>query len=356
MCSVTSGTGTWSPPKRKRGMKTKPAAVLLALALSVPASACTTFCLRDGGRIVFGKNYDWSVGDGLLVVNKRGVARRADAGGDPRPASWTSKYGSVTFNQYGRDFPSGGMNEKGLAIELMWLEGSRYPAADARPAVDVLQWIQYNLDNHATVAEVLKADRSLRISGSAPLHYLVADRQGQVATVEFLDGKMVAHTGQKLPVAALANDPYAESLESTDERTRFARAARRVRGFQAQGTDAVGYAFDTLDQVAAPNGYTKWSIVYEVDRGRVHFRTRDRRQVRSLDLKDLDFSCATPVRVLDLDADVEGDVARRLVPYTREMNRELVTAAFRKTSFLAGAPQAEIERVVLYPEAAVCRR
>jgi choloylglycine hydrolase len=339
-------------------MKTKLSVALVALVLSVPASACTTFCLRDGGRIVFGKNYDWSVGDGLLVVNKRGVARKADAEGDPKPASWTSKYGSVTFNQYGRDFPSGGMNEKGLTIELMWLDGSRYPAADARPAVDVLQWIQYNLDSHATVAEVLQADRSLRISGSAPLHYLVADRQGQVATVEFLDGRMVAHTGQKLPVAALANDPYAESLssEKTEDRSRFARAARRVRGFKAKGTDAVGYAFETLDQVAAPNGYTKWSIVYELDRGRVHFRTRDRRKIRSLDLKDVDFSCSTPVRVLDMDADVEGDVARRLVPYTREINRELVTAAFRKTEFLADTPQSEIETVVRYPESAVCRR
>lgn len=340
-------------------MKTKLSAALLATAaitLSVPASACTTFCLRDGGRIVFGKNYDWSVGDGLLVVNKRGVSRKADANGDPKPATWTSKYGSVTFNQYGRDFPSGGINEKGLTIELMWLEGSRYPAADSRPAVDVLQWIQYNLDNHATVQEVLAADRALRIAGNAPLHYLVADRQGQVATVEFLNGRMVAHTGQKLPVAALANDPYADSLgEGKESGSRFGRAARRVRGFKAQGTDPVAYAFETLDQVAQGD-YTRWSIVYEVDRGRVHFRTRDRRKVRSLDLKDVDFSCATPVRVLDLDADVEGDVARKLVPYTREINRELVTASFRKTPFLADTPMAEIDRVSRYPDSAVCRR
>ncbi|MEA2558814.1 MAG: hypothetical protein QOH06_318 [Acidobacteriota bacterium] len=337
-------------------MRTKLSVALVAITLSVPASACTTFCLRDGGRIVFGKNYDWAVGDGLLVVNKRGVARKADAEGDPKPASWTSKYGSVTFNQYGRDFPSGGINEKGLTIELMWLADSRYPAADARPAIDVLQWIQYNLDSYATVAEVLNSDKALRVVGPVPIHYLVADRQGQVATVEFLDGKMVAHTGAKLPVAALANDPYAESLaDGTEGRSRFARAAQRVRGFKAKETDPVGYAFETLDQVAQP-GYTKWSIVYEVDRGRVHFRTRDRRKIRSLDLKDVDFSCSTPVRVLDLDADAEGNVARRLVPYTREINRELVTAAFRKTEFLAETPKAEIERVVLYPESAVCRR
>src|SRR5688500_19572921 len=79
-------------PSVRERMKTKLPAVLVALALSsVPASACTTFCLRDGGRIVFGKNYDWAVGDGLLVVNKRGVARKADAEGDPKPASWTSR-------------------------------------------------------------------------------------------------------------------------------------------------------------------------------------------------------------------------------------------------------------------------
>jgi penicillin V acylase-like amidase (Ntn superfamily) len=345
-------------------MKRKLAAVLAALALSVPASACTTFCLRDGGRIVFGKNYDWSVGNGMLVVNKRGVARKAhlegNTEGDPKPASWTSRYGSVTFNQYGRDFPSGGMNEKGLTIELMWLEGSRYPAADARPAVDVLQWIQYHLDNHATVGEVLKSDRTLRIVGPVPIHYLVADRQGQVATVEFLDGKMVAHTGNGLPVAALANSTYAESLkasrtEGISSLARFGRAAQRVRAFDAKRTDPVRYAFDTLDQVAQP-GYTQWSIVYEVDRGRVHFRTRDRRKVRSLDLKAVDFSCSTPVKVLDLDADVQGDVARHLVPYTRELNRELVTASFRKTPFLTDVPAAEIERVARYPESASCRR
>ena len=43
---------------------------------------------------------------------------------DPRkakgtPASWVSKYGSVTFNQYGRELPTGGMNEAGLVVETI---------------------------------------------------------------------------------------------------------------------------------------------------------------------------------------------------------------------------------------------
>jgi penicillin V acylase-like amidase (Ntn superfamily) len=80
------------------------AALWIAFGLAAPAEACTTFCLRDGGRILFGKNYDWNVGDGLLVVNQRGMARKADLPGD-QPASWVSRHGSVTFNQYGAISP-----------------------------------------------------------------------------------------------------------------------------------------------------------------------------------------------------------------------------------------------------------
>lgn len=332
----------------------------------VPGFACTTFCLRDSGRVVFGKNYDWNIGDGMLIVNPRGLARTAD-GGD-RPARWTAKYGSVTFNQYGRDFPSGGMNEAGLVIELMWLDGSRYPAPDARHTVDVLQWIQYQLDTRATVAEVLASDRKIRIASGAPLHYLVADRTGQVATVEFLNGRLVAHSGERLPVAVLTNDTYEKSVRyerdlggrpaPQDERSlpRFARTADRVRGFAAAKEakrNAVGYAFETLDQAAQPS--TRWSLVYELDRLKIHFRTRDRRQIRYLSFADLDFHCSQPVRVLDLAADVAGDVAKRLVPYQRGANRRLVEIAYRSTPFLATTPQAEIERLARVPERATCQ-
>ena len=66
---------------------------------------------------------------------------------DGNTISWVSQYGSITFNQYGKEFPTGGMNEKGLVVELMWLDGTIYPQPDERPAIGVLQWIQYQLDN-----------------------------------------------------------------------------------------------------------------------------------------------------------------------------------------------------------------
>jgi hypothetical protein len=60
--------------------------------------------------------------------------------------------------------------------------------------------------------------------------------------------------------------------------------------------------------------------------------------------------------VLRLDAKVEGDVAGKLVPYTRQINADLVHTSVKKTPFLADMPAAEVEKVVAYPETAVCRR
>ena len=68
-----------------------------------------------------------------------------------KPFTWTSRFGSLTFNQYGREFPSGGINEKGLVVELMWLDDTRYPAPDGRGELPTLQWIQYQLDTAANV-------------------------------------------------------------------------------------------------------------------------------------------------------------------------------------------------------------
>ena len=88
------------------------AAVVLCGVPSRSASACTTFMLERGGDRVVGKSYDWHMGQGLVLVNKRGVAKQSlPAKPGDRPAQWLSRHASVTFNQYGREFPAGGMND-----------------------------------------------------------------------------------------------------------------------------------------------------------------------------------------------------------------------------------------------------
>lgn len=326
------------------------------------AQACTTFCLHKGPRALFGKNYDWSVPDGLLVVNKRGVEKIALLPPSERPARWVSKHGSVTFNQYGREFPNGGMNEAGLAVEIMWLDETRWPDPDSRPSLGSLEWIQYQLDNFSTTGEVVQHLGDLRVTSEAQVHYLACDRSGACVTVEFLNGKPVHHKGAR----ALANHTYADSLrflersrgkaealEGRGSLQRFARAATTAERFAEKGgKDPIRLAFDTLDDVAQGD-YTKWSIVYDLPARRIHWRTLGNRSMRFVELKAFDFSCASPVKVLDINTG-QGNVTARFSNYTPEVNRSLVERSVRKTEFLAGMPPEEITEIARQPESTSC--
>src|SRR5688500_8052501 len=162
---------------------------LLAILNLGITNACTTFLLQKDGQYYFGRNYDWITGSGMVVINKRGMMKTAGISAGAKKAEWTSIYGSSTFNQYGREYPTGGMNEKGLVVELMWLDETRYPQEDERPSLGCLQWIQYQLDLAATVDDVIASDKKIRISNKAtPIHFLVADRTGNVSVIEFLNG------------------------------------------------------------------------------------------------------------------------------------------------------------------------
>ena len=337
-------------------------AVSVSLLSGARADACTTFCYQRDGAIVFGKNYDWNVEDGLVIVNKRGMNKTALT--EENPAQWTSQFGSVTFNQYGREFPSGGINEKGLVVELMWLDETMYPEPDRRRSLPTLQWIQYQLDNSATVDDVVASDARVRVSdtASARIHFLVADASGAVATVEYINGRTVFHRGDDLPYPVLTNDMYQVSVtyarevapeKETLTRSSLDRFARASRGLRGAGKNAVDDAFGLLHEVAQES--TQWSIVYDITDKRAWFRTRDHDDIRYIDLDGLDFSCRTPVRIVDLNASLRGDVSKKLRDYSIEANRKLVRAAFHETDFLSNTPPETVESMVRYPEATACK-
>jgi hypothetical protein len=148
----------WTDMSRRRAM------MLLLAFVAVDAHPCTTFSMTVDGQVVFGANYDWDVRIGMVMVNKRSVARESLT---QRPARWTSQYASITFNQYGRDFPTGGMNEAGLVVSLMDLSDTEYPAVDDRSSAGVLDWIQYQLDLSADIDQADGRGSSPRKSSSS---------------------------------------------------------------------------------------------------------------------------------------------------------------------------------------------
>ena len=337
----------------------------------VPANGqtCTTFCLDHGAQPVFGKNYDWIVGDGLVIVNKRAVTKAAWS--SPHETSnrltWTSKYGSVTFNQHGREFPMGGINEAGLVVETMMLEETEYPSPDARPGIEILQWIQYQLDNFSTIEEVIESHPQIRIreSGEPGCHFLVCDRTGNCATIEFIGRKLVYHTKERMPVKTLTNSTYAESIKFWKEDKmpqpdkgqsveRFIRAANMVKNYDPKTLKPpIDFAFHILKSVAH-DSYTQWSIVYDVKDLGVYFRTLDNQRTRYFDIKSFDLSFGTPVKVLDVNTELCGDITDKFIDYTYQINRNLVVEAFRKTPIISAVPMYVLDMRSKYPESTSC--
>jgi choloylglycine hydrolase len=284
--------------------------------------------------------------------------------------SWTSKFGSITFNQYGRDFPQGGMNEAGLVIEILWLNDTVYTDDDHRIPMDPTHWIQYQLDTSASVEEVIESFERVQLQASYTVHFFITDRTGEAASIEFLDGKLVVHRSEEnMPATVLTNSTYEESLrflqglkdwggenplpDSRSSLSRFGRAAVLSRGIRAENRDGVGEVFEVLDAVTQGD-HTQWSIVYDLNALRIHFRTHGSRQIKSVDLADVDFACATPMQYVDIDLKGEGDLAGRWGTYTRKVNRDLIERAFKKTSFLQGASSEVIGVFAAYPDRAKC--
>jgi choloylglycine hydrolase len=344
---------------------------LLAAGLAATElGACTSFFVggRDSRLMAF--SYDWPIGGGRVFVNPNGLVKSALVGEGLTPATWTVRFGSVTFNQYGREFPNGGMNRAGLGIHTLWLDGTSYPKPDG-PAIDALQWIQYCLDSYKTVGEVAESARTMAISSQASLHFFACDASGSCAVIEFLDGVPVIRAGDELPLPVLTNSTYAGSIAALDRSLgyggavapsdqnesleRFVRTANRLNTIRVTDPDLpLERTFAMLAEVGT-SAENQWRIVYDLRAKVIHFTVRGQAERGKLSLTALDFSCREgAARTLDLAAAFAGDAAAALKPYRPEDNLELVRSTIARTEFLQPFPEERLLGIATYPNGLQC--
>lgn len=358
-------------------------AVILIIFICPAVYPCTTFVVHRGNQLVFGRNLDWITGTGLVIVNPRNLEKVALVDPSERPVKWISKFGSITFNQVGRDLPYGGINESGLVVEHMTLDKTVYPSKDDRYAIGACQWIQFQLDNYSTIEEVMGSDTLLRIvDANSKFHFLVCDRFGHAAAIEFLNGRMVSHIGKDLPVEVLANSTYEESLSCYNNNGgtqadrslyNFCTAARQTNHPDFFADDStIDHAFRTLSAVSQ-GPFTKWSIVYDITNMRIYFKIFETPTIvgerkiflrqpgeaitKVVNFKELDFSCSRAAKALDLDYNHEGVVNQYFVDYSTGVNRELITKAFtffKEWGINIELKEEELDYLAKYPESFRC--
>ena len=313
-------------------------AVIIAFGLLISNSlfACTTFILHDSGNLVFGRNYDFNFGQGIIVINNRGVNKQAIVEAPYKPARWISKYGSITFNQAGIDAPMDGMNEKGLVIAQMGLEESQYPEPNPENVINQLEWIQYQLDMSATLDEVIENNKKISIVPVfIPIHYLVCDKYGNTGVIEFCQRELKVYKGKDIEMPVCSNVFYNQSVDKIKTYKEFggeksiperdedivmnvvATATKMISDYKTQGlTNPVEYSFDILKAVGLENR-TQWSVVYDINNLTIRFKSLKNKEVRTIDINQFNFTCDNSIQVLDIqESKSEPGIEKQFVEFS----------------------------------------
>lgn len=326
--------------------------VVLALIASYEVLACSSFLLEKDGAYVAGRNLDSNkFTSGAVVVNIRGIRKESRSWNElaygqevENPhITWVSKYGSVAFNTFGRDFVDGGMNEAGLFIQEMSLVENQYPEDPAKPRFFMMLWMQYVLDNFESVDQVVESANSVIIDGWN-WHFFAADAAGNTAAIEFIGGKPVLTYGKAMPITVLANETYATEMDrllqyegfggdklvilkedehqrdpnEPTEDDRFVNAATLINRSPDSPLPPLDYGMKILEEMAWDG--TQWSYVCDLTNKTIRFRTKDSPELKTLRLADFDFSPDSPTLMMDIHT--AGEIGPdSFSKYSLELNR-----------------------------------
>jgi len=311
------------------------------LSLSLPlllfqcSMACTAFCLCSEQRALLGKNLDWPVEDGFILVNRPGV-RKASFSLTDQSIGWTSLYSSITFNQFGIEFPLGGMNEKGLVVEELNMPAVGATIHFSKLSLNEFQVVQYILDNFKSLEEI---ERGMAYFQMRPLllslHYLIMDRQGNSMIMEFDGDQFVFYHSGETGIPVLSNNLYQESIRylgmykgfggdlelrhRSGSNERFVSAASMLQGCKSKSP--ISRSFEILDTVSQAD--TKWSIVYDATSLSIFFKFHNCPGIQQIKLKQV--VALDPLATLGAPvSDCSMILSQSWKPVSPEENGELI--------------------------------
>jgi hypothetical protein len=233
--------------------------------------ACTCFAAgQPGGGRVFGRNFDWDVHPALLLftapedgyasvsmvdISYLGYSTSSDPFRDPDALvdAWR--------------IPFDGMNEKGLAVGMMAISRADGISGEGRKRVGELGIMRIILDRATTVEEALALMGEYDIElEDPPIHYFLADRAGDAAVVEFLDGQRQVYRNEERWMVStnfLFSDVPPERRAAACGRFALATARLEASGGELGEDGALALLKDVSQ------GSTRWSAVYDLEGGGV---------------------------------------------------------------------------------------
>ncbi|CBV42512.1 linear amide C-N hydrolase [Halomonas elongata] len=314
------------------------------------ADACTRILWNDNElATVVGRTMDWPEStEPALTVMPRGIERNGGMTGSvvtvkENPAKWTSEYASMVTTVYGIGSVDG-FNEKGLAGHLLYLNDTDFGTRDAsKPGVQAGLWLQFVLDNAATVDEALELLDTVQVvmteanGHKSNVHLAIEDGSGDSAIIEYIDGAPVVHHNPEHQV--MTNDPtYDKQLELLAQQDfsnpssdtplpgnvkatdRFQRAAYYLAMLPEPKNEreAIAGILAIARNVSVPFGApykdfgvynTEYRTAMNLNDRRYYFELTTSPNVIWTDLTEFDLTDGAPVMTLDPDnVDLAGNV------------------------------------------------
>ncbi len=339
-------------------MKLKTIALILAFysfVLFTPSTtnACSRITYSGPEQMVgMGRTMDWMEDIKTDLWAFPAGVKRCGNNDDPQSLQWISKYGSVVASGYNIG-STDGLNTEGLCANLLYLSDTKYgePKGD-RKNLSILSWAQYFLDNYATVDEAVKdfSKDSVNIianklpNGSqATVHLAIADRSGDNAIFEYVDGKLVIHHSKTYHVMTnepaydkqLALNEYWQELKgaflpgTVKPSDRFVRASYFLNHAKKTGSpeEAIAVIFSIMRTVSVPLmestdpnhpniSSTIWRSAADLKNDIYYFESSTRPNVFWVDLNKLDLKKGAPIKKLPLQQGqiYAGEASDKFIP------------------------------------------
>lgn len=306
--------------------------------------ACSAIAGSPDGAALLGGNYDWHTRGGIAFESPRHQIKSApQSRKQVVPLSWTSRYASLTVSQFGRDFPMQGINEVGLA-GMVLMGQAQYPAAGPLGTIPEYLWLQYQLDQYGTVADVAAHASDLGIEKvSASLHWFMCDASNDCAVIDFTDGKANVHRDADLTIRALTNTSYRRAIQSYarwkeaqyplpqgyESHARFVRLAEMSNLRDGLRLNVA------LDEVSL-RGFTAWQTIFDLDARSLSVRLEGD-SWRTLSFDDHQMSCDQPLKMMNLRTGL-------WTTYDHDQVAQLFAEAAERTTGLGPESRARILR------------
>jgi penicillin V acylase-like amidase (Ntn superfamily) len=316
------------------------------------ADACSRILYETGkGTYIVGRGMDWNDPSAktALWVFSRGMKRD---GTGKNTVRWASKYGSVVASFYDAA-TADGMNEKGLVGNVLYLTESDYgdPAKTGKPILSIAVWMQYFLDNYATVKEAVDAMKDPPFTIVAPVlpngraaavHLSLSDPSGDSAILEYLGGRLVIHHGPQYKL--LTNSPpYDQQLAlnaywdqiggnrflpgTINAADRFVRLSYNLKSSPKYKDErlAVASVFSQMRAIGVPLGMadpnhpnismTLWRTAADQGTKIYYFESAVLPALLWVDLKKVDFKEGAGARTIPINTETPlGDVTAKFKP------------------------------------------